>query len=208
MPERLIATIWLTDSTETSRTLRFGVLMPALLIRMSMCPCWRWIAAAASATSFWSATSTAIASPLPAALSCFSAPARVDLLLPEITTCAPARASSIAPASPIPEPPPVIQATFPLSAISLGIGVFLFLVFGSFTLLICPLPLLVLSRAEQDFGLLLVEARCRPAPVREHLDRLLHRRAAGDALAPLLQVRKVVDVHALALGRAQPREGG
>ena len=45
-----------------------------------------------------------------------SAPASVALLLPEITTCAPARASSIAPASPIPEPPPVIQATFPFSS--------------------------------------------------------------------------------------------
>ena len=40
-----MATIWFHDSTETSRKLRFGVLMPALLRRMSMCPCWRWIAA-------------------------------------------------------------------------------------------------------------------------------------------------------------------
>src|SRR3954466_551368 len=162
MPERLIATIWFQESTETSRKLRFGVLMPALLTRMSICPCWRWIAAAASATSFWSATSTAIASPLPAALSCFSAPASVDLLLPEITTCAPARASSIAPASPIPEPPPVIQATFPLR----------FSVIDS--------SFLILGGAEQDFGLFLVEARRRPAPVGEHLDRLLYRRAPRD----------------------------
>src|SRR5258708_35635510 len=81
----------------------------------------RRIAAAAFATSFWSATSSAIASPLPAALICFSAAVSVDLLLPETTTWAPAATSSSAPASPIPEPPPVIQATFPFRELSPGI---------------------------------------------------------------------------------------
>src|SRR5438445_2273850 len=182
MPDRLMATIWSQPSTETFLKLRFGRLMPALLTRMSMRP-WRLrMAAAIFATSGLSATSTASASPLPAALSCFSAAARVSLLRPEMTTCAPARASSIAPARPMPEPPPVIQATLPLRLAS-GI----------------------LLRAEQHLRLLLAEARRLPAAIRQYLDGPLHRGSLGDAVAPALHAGIVVDVHALALGRAQPR---
>src|SRR6266436_6048996 len=148
MPDRLMATIWSQPSTETFLKLRFGRLMPALLTRMSMRP-WRLrTAAAIFATSGLSATSTASASPLPAALSCFSAAASVSLLRPEMTTCAPARASSIAPASPMPEPPPVIQATLPAS---------------------------ILSGAEEYFRLLLAEAGGLPARSEEHTSELQSR---------------------------------
>src|SRR5947208_4511283 len=177
-----MATIWSQPSTETFLKLRFGRLMPALLTRMSMRP-WRLrIAAAALATSAWSATSMAMASPLPAALSCFSAAASVSLLRPEMTTCAPARESSIAPARPMPEPPPVIQATLPLRLAS-GI----------------------LLRAEQHLRLLLAEARRLPAALRQSLGGPLHRGTLGDAVAPALHAGILVDVHSLAIRRAQPR---
>src|SRR5204863_1811105 len=172
MPDRLMATIWSQPSTETFLKLRFGRLMPALLTRISMRP-WRLrIAAAALATSAWSATSMAMASPLPAALSCFSAAASVSLLRPEMTTCAPARESSIAPARPIPEPPPVIQATLPAS---------------------------ILSGAKEYFRLLLAEAGRLPAAIRQYLDGPLHRGTPGNAVAPALHAGILVDVHALAL---------
>src|SRR6185503_5913545 len=176
MPERLMATIWSQASTETLRKLRFGLLMPALLIRMSMRP-WRLrIACADFATSFWSATSSAIASPLPAALISFSAFFSVSALRPETITCAPAFASSMPPARPMPEPPPVIQAT-----LSLGI-----------------------LRVAEKILSLLVGHLCAPA-IGEHLHRALHRGALEDRVAPLLERGILVDVHALALGRAQPR---
>src|SRR5438552_354655 len=178
MPDRLMATIWSQPSTETFLKLRFGRLMPALLTRMSMRP-WRLrIAAAIFATSGLSATSTASASPLPAALSCFSAAASVSWLRPEMTTCAPARESSIAPARPIPEPPPVIQATLPAS---------------------------ILSGAEEYFRLLLAEAGGLPAALRQYFYAALHRRPRGNAVAPALHAGILVDVHALAIRRAQPR---
>src|SRR6267142_1059678 len=178
MPDRLMATIWSQPSTETFLKLRFGRLMPALLTRMSMRP-WRLrMAAAIFATSGLSATSTASASPLPAALSCFSAAVSVSLLRPEMTTCAPARASSIAPARPMPEPPPVIQATLPAS---------------------------ILRGAEEYFRLLLAEAGGLPAALRQYFDGSLHRRPRGNAVAPALHVGILVDVHALAIRRAQPR---
>src|SRR5467141_2121531 len=178
MPDRLMATIWSQPSTETFRKLRLGRLMPALLTRMSMRP-WRLrMAAAIFATSGLSATSTASASPLPAAFSCFSAAASVSLLRPEMTTCAPARESSIAPARPMPEPPPVIQATLPAS---------------------------ILSGAEEYFRLLLAEAGGLPAALRQYVDGSLHRRPRGNAVAPALHVGILVDVHALAIRRAQPR---
>src|SRR2546425_2609540 len=178
MPDRLMATIWSQPSTETFLKLRFGRLMPALLTRMSMRQ-WRLrIAAAIFATSGLSATSTASASPLPAALSCFSAAASVSLLRPEMTTCAPARESSIAPARPIPEPPPVIQATLPAS---------------------------ILSGAEEYFRLLLAETGSLPAALRQYFYAALHRRPPGNAVAPALHAGILVDVHALAIRRAQPR---
>src|SRR5438034_7099466 len=150
MPDRLMATIWSQPSTETFLKLRFGRLMPALLTRMSMRP-WRLrIAAAIFATSGLSATSTASASPLPAALSCFSAAASVSLLRPEMTTCAPARESSIAPARPMPEPPPVIQATLPAG---------------------------ILRGTEEYFRLLLAEAGGLPAALRQYFYAALHRRS-------------------------------
>src|SRR5882762_6311433 len=178
MPERLTATIWSQPSTETFRKLRLGRLMPALLTRMSMRPCRLRTAAAIFATSALSATSTASASPLPAALSCFSATASVSLLRPEMTTWAPARASSIAPARPMPEPPPVIQATLPAS---------------------------ILCGAEEYFRLLLAEAGGLPAALSQYFDAALHRRPRGNAVAPALHVGILVDVHALAIRRAQPR---
>src|SRR5204863_5224387 len=130
------------------------------------------IPAAIFATSRLSSTSTARASPLPAALSCFSAAASVSLLRPEMTTCAPARESSIAPARPIPEPPPVIQATLPLRLAS-GI----------------------LLRAEQHLRLLLAEAGGLPAALRQYFYAALHRRPRGNAVAPALHVGIVVDVY-------------
>src|SRR5216683_569953 len=160
MPERLTATIWSQPSTETFRKLRLGRLMPALLTRMSMRPCRLRTAAAIFATSALSATST------------------VSLLRPEMTTWTPARASSIAPARPMPEPPPVIQASLPAS---------------------------ILSGAEEDFRLLLAEAGGLPAALRQYFDGALHRRPRGNAVAPALHVGIVVDVHALAVGRAHPR---
>src|SRR5260221_1837600 len=185
MPDRLMPTIWFQDSTDTSRKLRRGVLMPALLTRMSMCPCRFSIAAAALATSFWSETSSAMASPLPAALSCFSLAISVSLLRPEITTCAPARANSSAPASPMPEPPPVIQATLPFRELSLGI----------------------LRCTEQVF-LLLLGHLTGPARVLEHFQGAFDRRALEERVAPALERRELLDVHALPLGKAQPGHRG
>src|SRR5205823_11206744 len=115
---------------------------------------------------------------------CFSASLRVLSLRPEITTLAPAFASSTAAPSPMPEPPPVIQATL-FFRLSSG----------------------VLLGTEEHLCLFFAEARRLPAPVGEHFQRLLHRRTLGDAVTPVLDVRKVVDVHALALGRTQPGHG-
>src|SRR5688572_15678606 len=179
MPERFTATIWFQPSIETLRKLRFGWLMPALLISTSTRP-WRLvISAAAFATSCWSETSSAMLSPLPAALMSFSAFFSVSALRPEMTTWAPAFANSIPPANPMPDPPPVIHTTLP------------------FGILLC---------AEEN--LLLLVGHLRPPPIGEHLHRALHRRALEDRVAPLLERRIVVDVHALALGRAQPGHGG
>src|SRR2546430_7142381 len=95
-----------------------------------------------------------------------------------MTTCAPARESSIAPARPIPEPPPVIQATLPAS---------------------------ILSGTEEYFRLLLAEAGGLPAALRQYFYAALHRRPRGNAVAPALHVGILVDVHALSIRRAQPR---
>src|SRR6266852_477030 len=179
-----MATIWSQPSTETFLKLRRGRLMPALFIRMSTRPRRLRICCAALDTSFWSATSSEIASPLPAPFSSFSAFFRVSALRPEITTWAPARDSSIPAASPMPEPPPVIHATFPLRTLSPGI----------------------LGRAEQHLGLFFCESGSLPPALRQDFDRALHRRARGDALAPALERRELLDVDPLALGRAQPRE--
>src|SRR5687768_9283898 len=145
--------------------------MPALLTRMSMRPWRSRMVAATLATAFWSPTSRAIASS-PGCWSVFS-------LRPEITTVAPALFSACAPARPMPEPPPVIQATLSFSVLG-GAKQVLFLLFGH------------LARA---------------ARVLQHLQRALHRRALEQRVAPLFQRRKFVDVHPLALGKAQPRHG-
>src|SRR5687767_9298416 len=158
------------------------MLVPALVTRMSMRP-WRFsISAATALTAFLSETSSRIASASPSALSFFSASLLVVSVLPEITTLAPAFASSSAPARPIPEPPPVIQATFPFSS-ALGI----------------------LRRAEQV--LLLLFGHLGPAPVGEHRERFLHRRPLEDRVAPALQRRIFLDLHALTFRKAQPRDG-
>src|SRR3954465_11064472 len=130
--------------------------MPALLMRMSTRP-WRLaISAPAFATSFWSATSSAMVSQLPTALICFSLERRVAALLPEMTTCAPARASSMPPARPMPEPPPVIQTILPFD---------------------------ILGGAEKVLFLLLGHL-ARTARILEHVERTLHRRALEKRVAP------------------------
>src|SRR5258706_4306351 len=182
MPERLIATISFQPSIETLLKLRLGRLMPALLTRMSMRPERLRIFSAAFATSPCLATSRAMASPLPAAFTSFSACFSVWALRPESTTCTPARASSMPAARPMPEPPPVIQATFPSRIFFLSLG--------------------RLGGAEQV--LLLLVAHLRAPPLGEHLHRALHRGALEDRVAPALERRVLVDLHALALGRAQP----
>src|SRR5262245_6176070 len=177
MPERVIPTIRPHASVETLKKLRLGSLIPALFTRMSTRP----MRSAALATACLLPTSSAMASQLPAALICFSATASVSWLRPEMTTWTPARASSIPPARPMPEPPPVIQATLPPG---------------------------ILGRSEQDLGLLLGERGRRAPALGQDLECLLHRRAPGDLVAPLLEVRVMVDVHPLPLGKAQPRHDG
>src|SRR5438132_4021141 len=173
-------TISSQPSLVTSRKLRLGRLMPALFTRMSTRP-WRlWISAAAFATCALSPTSQATAS----ALTCFSACLSVASLRPEITTLAPLFASAVAAARPMPEPPPVTQATLPLSS-----------------------PAGILLGTEEHLGLLLAEAWRLPPAIRQHFHRLLHRRPLGDAVAPALHLRVIIDVHALAFRRPQPRHG-
>src|SRR4051812_7277470 len=165
---------------DTFLKLRFGWLMPALLMRMSTRP-WRLaISAPALATSFWSATSSAMVSQLPTALTSFSAFLRVSALRPEITTCAPARASSMPPARPMPDPPPVIQTTLSFD---------------------------ILGSAEKVL-LLLLRHFARTARVLQHIERALHRRSLEQRVAPALERRELLDVDALPLGKAQPRYGG
>src|SRR4051812_9018577 len=179
MPERLIATIRSQASVDTLKKLRFGSLIPALFTRISTRP----MRSAALATACLLPTSSAIASQLPTALIAFSAAASVSWLRPEITTWTPPRASSRPPARPIPEPPPVIQTVFPFNELAPGI----------------------LRGAKEHFRLFLAERRGGPPAVSQHLERLLHRRACGDPVAPLPETRIVVDVHALALRKTQPR---
>src|SRR3954468_13923670 len=174
-----MATMRSQASVETLKKLRLGSLIPALFTRISTRP----MRSAALATACLLPTSRAITSRLPTALIAFSAAASVSWLRPEITTCSPLRASSRPPASPIPDPPPVIQAVFPFKELASGI----------------------LRGAEKHLGLFFAERRGRAPAVSQHLERLLHRRACGDPVAPLPQVRIIVDVHALALREAQPR---
>src|SRR5258706_5759373 len=157
------------------------MLVPALVTRMSMRPCRFSIPAATAWTASLPETSSWIASASPSALSFFSASRLVFSVLPDMTTRAPALTSSSAPARPMPDPPPVIQATLPLS---------------------------ILRGAEQIFLLLLRHLRHGAAPLSEHSERLLHRRTLEDRVAPALERRVVVDLHALALREAQPRHGG
>src|SRR5258706_8140722 len=157
------------------------ILVPALVTSMSLSP-WRYSISAASALrASLSETSSWIASASPSALSFFSASRLVFSVLPDMTTRAPALTSSSAPARPMPDPPPVIQATLPLS---------------------------ILRGAEQIFLLLLRHLRHGAAPLSEHSERLLHRRTLEDRVAPALERRVVVDLHALALREAQPGHGG
>src|SRR5512147_1695677 len=155
------------------------MLVPALVTRISMRP-WRFsICAAARATASRSPTSSSVASALPIFFSSASALSLVRAVRPEMTTCAPALASSLAPARPIPEPPPVIQATFPFSSVP-GI----------------------LLRSKEVLALL--GSHLVAAAVGQHLQRALHRGPRGDAVAPALHVRILLDVHVLALWKPQP----
>src|SRR5512146_3515326 len=159
------------------------ILVPALVTRMSIRPRRLSMSAAVFSTAARSPTSSSIASALPAFFSAARPLSLVRAVRPVITTCAPALASSSPPASPMPEPPPVIQATFPLSS-ALGI-------------LLGP-----------EHVLPLLGRHLGAAPVGEHLQRALHRGPGRDAVAPALDVRILLDVHSLALGKAQPRHGG
>src|SRR5687767_9800740 len=156
-----------------------AMLVPALATRMSMRP-WRFsMSAATFATACLSETSSCTASALPIFFSSASPLSLVRGVRPEMTTWAPAAASSLAPARPMPLPPPVSQATFPFSS-ALGI----------------------LRRAEEV--LLLLRRHLGSPPVRQHRQRLLHRRALQDRVAPFLERRILVDLHTLALGEAKP----
>src|SRR5690606_33589925 len=143
--------------------------VPALVTRMSMRPCRFSMSAAVAATAALSATSSSVASALPAFFNSASALSLVGALRPEMTAWAPARASSSAPASPMPLPPPVIQATLPFSAAA------------------AMSALLVLGGPEEHF--LLLRRHLRPAPVGEPLESALHGRAGQQAVAPALHSR-------------------
>src|SRR4051812_25287238 len=161
-------TISSQPSFETSRKFRLGRLMPALFTRMSTRP-WRFsISAPTLTTCALSPTSQASAS----AFTRFTASFSVLSLRPEITTLAPALTSSWAAERPMPDPPPVIHATRPFNS-----------------------PACVLLGTEQHLRLFFCEARRGAAPVRKHFEGFLDRRALGHAIAPALDVRKVVDVH-------------
>src|SRR4029453_37060 len=99
-----------------SAQLRFGTLRPALLTRRSIRPCLARIWSAALLTSSLLLTSSAIASALPPFLVMLATTwSSASFRRPETTTIQPSAASASAPASPIPLPPPVTQATrFPL----------------------------------------------------------------------------------------------
>src|SRR5438874_578183 len=112
------------------------------------------------------------------AFACFAAASSVARVRPASTTLAPSFANSIAAARPIPEPPPVIHATLPSS---------------------------VLLGTEEHLRLFFAEARRLAPAFGEHFQRLLDRGALRNAIAPALEVGMFVDVHALALRRAQPR---
>src|SRR5439155_1498354 len=108
----------------------------------------------------------------------------VSWFLPEMTTRAPARASSSAPARPIPEPPPVTQAVLPFRESVPGI-----------------------LRGSEEVLLLLLRHLALAARVLQHVERALHRRTREERIAPALERRVLVDVHALPVGEAQPRHG-
>jgi hypothetical protein len=80
---------------------------------MSMRLCLAMICCAAAFTAALSATSSTMDSALPKVCKWARALAFVADVRPEITTWAPAFTNSIAPAKPIPLPPPVIHATWP-----------------------------------------------------------------------------------------------
>src|ERR1700759_4499974 len=91
---------------------RFGTLTPALLTSRSIRPCLARIASATFCTSAALLTSSAIASASPPAfLIVATTPSSASLRRPETTTVQPSSASEMAPASPIPVPPPVTHAT-------------------------------------------------------------------------------------------------
>src|SRR5690349_7707942 len=93
------------------------MLTPAQLTRTSTRPWRERLAFAASSTASRSAMSTASASAWPPAWSMRSwVSASAVARRPDTTTFAPALASSTAAACPMPLPPPVTQAIFPLSA--------------------------------------------------------------------------------------------
>src|SRR5258706_9402364 len=146
---------------------------------------------AACATCFLSATSSWTASASPSALSFFSASRFFFSVRPEMTTRAPALTSSCAPDKPMPDAPPVIQATFPSKTREFS----------------CTSALGILRRAEQVL-LLLLGHFARAARVLQHFQRALHRGALEDRVAPAPERGVLVDFHSLALGKPQPRYGG
>src|ERR1700743_309885 len=90
----------------------FGTLTPALLTRRSMRPCLARIASATFCTSAALLTSSAIASASPPDfLMVATTESSASLRRPETTTVQPSSANEMAPASPIPVPPPVTHPT-------------------------------------------------------------------------------------------------
>src|SRR6185295_7855537 len=122
-----------------------------------------------------SETSSRRASASPSAFSFFSASLLVFSVRPEMMTRAPAFTSSSAPARPMPEPPPVIQATLPFS---------------------------ILRSPEEVFLLFLGHLGHRAAPFGQHQECLFHCRPLVDGVAPFFQRRVLVDVDALPLREA------
>ena len=107
-------------SVVTPSKLRCLALVSALLINRSMRPRVATKCCATALTACLSATSSSTASALPRACKLASALALVAAVQPEMSTWAPALTSWIAPAKPMPLPPPVTQATCPLRCVCMA----------------------------------------------------------------------------------------
>src|SRR5262249_24339413 len=117
-PERLAPTTSSQLAIVWSRQKRTGLFRPALLTRMSIRLCRARMPCTTASTAAESRTSRTATSAEPPSLRIAETPrSSSSARRPDSTTCAPASASSCAPARPIPLPAPVTQATDPRSAI-------------------------------------------------------------------------------------------